>query len=71
VHENTKNMKLEMPPDDTTLTLRYAISRRVQWRRTAIDVDPTTTSASTTPSQLHTAPTSIFPEAQQDSPIRD
>jgi hypothetical protein len=29
VHENMKNMKLEVPPDDTTLTLRGAISRKV------------------------------------------
>jgi hypothetical protein len=29
VHEKAKNMKLEVPPDDTTLTLRDAITRRV------------------------------------------
>jgi hypothetical protein len=29
VHENAKNMKLEVPPDDTTLTLCYANTRRV------------------------------------------
>jgi hypothetical protein len=29
VHENVKNFKLEVPPDDTTLTLRDAITRRV------------------------------------------
>jgi hypothetical protein len=39
VHENTKNLKLEVPPDDTTLTLRDVFIRRVQWRRTDIDVD--------------------------------
>jgi hypothetical protein len=51
VHENTKNMKLEVPPNDTTLTLHNAISRRVQWRRTSINVDPSATSpASTTAS---------------------
>jgi hypothetical protein len=27
VHENTKNMKLKVPPDDTTLTLRDAITK--------------------------------------------
>jgi hypothetical protein len=44
-------MKLEVPPDDSTLTLWDAIIRRVQWRRTSIDVDPTTVaSASTTAS---------------------
>jgi hypothetical protein len=26
VHENLKNLKLEVPPDDTTLTLRDAIN---------------------------------------------
>jgi hypothetical protein len=30
VHENTKNTKLEVPPNDTTLTLWDAITRRVQ-----------------------------------------
>jgi hypothetical protein len=30
VHENAKNMKLEVPPYNTTLTLRDAITRRVQ-----------------------------------------
>jgi hypothetical protein len=40
VHENVKNLNLEVPPDDTTLTLWDAVTRRVQWRRTSIDVDP-------------------------------
>jgi hypothetical protein len=40
VHQNSKNLKLEVPPNDTTLILRDAISRRVQWRRTSIDIDP-------------------------------
>jgi hypothetical protein len=66
VHENVKNMKLEVPPDDTTLTLRDAITRRVQWR-TYIDVDPSaTTSVSTTTSKLNTAPGLIFLETQSD-----
>jgi hypothetical protein len=30
VHENAKNMKLEVPPDDVMLTLWDAINRRVQ-----------------------------------------
>jgi hypothetical protein len=30
VHENPKDMKLEVPPDDTTLILRDSITRRVQ-----------------------------------------
>jgi hypothetical protein len=50
VHENVKNLILEVTPDDTTLTLRNAVTRRVQWRRTSIDVDPAAISASTTPS---------------------
>jgi hypothetical protein len=29
VHENTKNLNLEVAPDDTTLTLRDAVTRRV------------------------------------------
>jgi hypothetical protein len=48
VHENAKNMKLEVPPDDTTLTLRDAITRRVQWRRTSIDVGPSTVASTLT-----------------------
>jgi hypothetical protein len=65
-------MKLEVPLDDMTLTLRDAITRRVQWRRTAIDVDPSAiASTSTTCSQPHTTPGSILLEAQLDSPIRD
>jgi hypothetical protein len=56
VHENAKNLNLEVAPDDTTLTLRDAVTRMVQWKRTSIDVDPAAISASTTPSlsQQHT-----------------
>jgi hypothetical protein len=56
VHENAKNLNLEVAPDDTTLTLRDALTRRVLWRRTSIDVDPAAISALTTPSlsQHHT-----------------
>jgi hypothetical protein len=36
VHENVKNMKLKVPPDDTTVTLRDAITRRVQWRNATL-----------------------------------
>jgi hypothetical protein len=58
VHENVKNLNLEVAPDDTTLTLQDAVTRRVQWRRTYIDVDPAAISALTTPSlsQQHTIP---------------
>jgi hypothetical protein len=56
VHENAKNLNLEVAPDDTTLTLRDAVTRMVQWKRTSIDVDPAAILASTTPSlsQQHT-----------------
>jgi hypothetical protein len=52
VHENAKNLNLEVAPDDTTLTLWDTMTRRVQWRRTSIDVDPAAISASTTLSLL-------------------
>jgi hypothetical protein len=39
VYENSKDLKLEVPPDEMMLTLRDAITRRVQWR-TSTDVDP-------------------------------
>jgi hypothetical protein len=32
VHDNSKDLKLEMPPDDTTLTMWDVVTRRVQWR---------------------------------------
>jgi hypothetical protein len=32
VHKNLKHLKLKVPPDDTTLTLWAAITRRVQFR---------------------------------------
>jgi hypothetical protein len=64
VHENSKDLKLEVPPDDTTLTMRDAVTRRVQWRQTSIDVDPSAAvSVLTTPSQLNTSSASIFSEA--------
>jgi hypothetical protein len=65
MHENMKNMKLEVPLDDTMLTMWDAITRRVQWRRTYIDVDPlAVASSSTTTCQPNTAPGLIFPETQ-------
>jgi hypothetical protein len=30
VHENLKDLKLKVPPDVTTLTMRDAVTRRVQ-----------------------------------------
>jgi hypothetical protein len=64
VDENMKNLNLEVALDDTTLTLRDAVTRRVQWRRTSLDVDPATISASTTPSlsQQHTVPSQLPPQ---------
>jgi hypothetical protein len=32
VHENSKDLKLKVPPDDMTLTMRDAVTTRVQWR---------------------------------------
>jgi hypothetical protein len=63
VHENMKNLNLEVAPDDMTLTLWDAVTRRVQWRRTSIDVDPAAISVSTTPSmsQQHTIPSQSQP----------
>jgi hypothetical protein len=73
VHENSKDLKLELPPDDTTLTMWDVVTRGVQWRRTSIDVDPSTiASASTTRSQPNTTPTSIFLETHPSlSPIQE
>jgi hypothetical protein len=70
VHENLKDLKLEMSPDDTTLTLWDTVTR-VQWRRTSIDGDPSVVaSASNIASQPNTAPASIFPETRPSpSPI--
>jgi hypothetical protein len=63
VHENVKNLNSEVAPDDTTLTLRDAVTRRVQWMRTYIDVDPAAISALATPSlsQQHTIPSQLQP----------
>jgi hypothetical protein len=46
VHENSKYLKLEVPPDNTMLTLWDTVTRWVQWRRTYIDVDPSAAVAS-------------------------
>jgi hypothetical protein len=73
VHENANNLNLEVAPDDMILTLWDAVTRRVHWRRTSIDVDPAAISVSTTPSlsqqhtissqsQLHTIPSLSPPQ---------
>jgi hypothetical protein len=64
VHDNLKDLKLEVPPDNTTLNMWDAVTRRVQWRWTSIDVGQSVAvSVSTTPSQPNTSPALIFPEA--------
>jgi hypothetical protein len=51
VYDNLKDLKLKVPLDDTTLTIRDAVTRKVQWRWTSIDIDPlAAASALTTPS---------------------
>jgi hypothetical protein len=63
VHEDLKDLKLKVTSDDTTLTMRDAVTRRVQWRWTSIDVDPSAAAlASTTTSQPNTSPALIFPK---------
>jgi hypothetical protein len=68
VHENLKDLKLEVSLDDTTLTMWDAVTRRVEWRWTSIDIDPfAIASTSTTPSQPNTSPTSIFSDTRLSS----
>jgi hypothetical protein len=65
VHNNSKDLKLKVPPDDTTLTMWDAVTRRVQWRWTSIDIDPSAIAlASTTPSQSNTSLALISPESR-------
>jgi len=57
LHEFAKDIKLDVPPDDMTITLRDALARRVQWRRTGIDIDPADTdSVATSHSQPQRLP---------------
>jgi hypothetical protein len=66
VHENSKNLKLEVLPDDMPLTLWDAITRRDQWR-SSIDVDPSAAaSAPATANQLNTSHALIFLDTQLD-----
>jgi hypothetical protein len=75
VHDNSKDLKLELPPDDTTLTMRHAVARRVRWRWTSIVIDPAATaSASTSPASMSLEarlPPSPNPEQMVLSPIRE
>jgi hypothetical protein len=69
IHDNLKDLKLKVPTDDTLLTMWDAVTRKVQWRRTSIDIDLSAAAlASTTPSQPNTSPASMSPEARL-SPI--
>jgi hypothetical protein len=64
VHDNSKDLKLKIPPDDMTLTMRDAVTRRVQWRWTSIDIDlSVAASVSTNPSRPNTSPALMSPEA--------
>jgi hypothetical protein len=56
VHDNSKDLKLEVPPDNTMLIMRDAVVRRVHWRRTTIDIGPTTVALAST------SPISMSPE---------
>jgi hypothetical protein len=58
VHDNSKGLKLEVPPDDTPLTMWDVVARRVQWRRTSIVID-TAAAAS-----MLMSPASMFPKAR-------
>jgi hypothetical protein len=75
VHDNSKDLKLELPPDDTMLTMQHAIARRVQWRWTTIDIDVApAASALTSPASMSSKeclPSSPNLEQLVLSPIRE
>jgi hypothetical protein len=53
VHDNSKDLKLKVSPDDMTLTMWDAVARRVQWRWTSVVIDPAAAdSASTSPASM-------------------
>jgi hypothetical protein len=58
VHDNSKDLKLEVPPNDMTLTMWDAAAKRVQWRWTSIVIDPVAAASASTPPAL------ISPEAR-------
>jgi hypothetical protein len=58
VHDNSKDLKLEVPLDNMTLTMRDVVARRVQWRWTSIDVDPSAAAS------VLTSPASMFPKSR-------
>jgi hypothetical protein len=75
VHDNSKDLKLEVPPNDTTLTMCDAVAIRVQWRWTTIDIDPAAAaSTSTSPALMSPEarlPPSPNPEQLVLSPIQE
>jgi hypothetical protein len=75
VHDNSKDLKLEVPPEDTTLTMRDVVARRVKWRWTTIDIDPAAAASASTTTALmsHEArlPSSPNPEQLVLSLIRE
>jgi hypothetical protein len=75
VHDNSKDLKLEVPLGDTMLTMWDAIARRVQWRWTTIDIDLAIVAlASTSPALMSPeARLPLFPNPEQLvlSPIRE
>jgi hypothetical protein len=75
VHDNSKDLKFEVPPDNTALTMRDAVGRRVLWRRTSIDTDPVATASALTSLALMSLearlPLSPNLEQQVLSPIQE
>jgi hypothetical protein len=73
MNDNSKNLKLEVPLDDMTLSMRHAFGRRVQWRRTSIDIDLAATASASTSHALMSPeahlPPSPNPEQLVLSPI--
>jgi hypothetical protein len=68
VHDNSKDVKLKVSLDDTTLTMRDVVTRRVQRRWTSIDIAPSAAAlALTTPSQPNNSPASMSLEAHLSS----
>jgi hypothetical protein len=75
VHDNLKDLKLEVPPDDTTPTMQDTVARRVQWRWTSIVIDPAAVALASTSTALMSPearlPPSPNPEQLVLSPIRE
>jgi hypothetical protein len=75
VHDNSKDLKLKVPPDDTMLTMRDVVAKRVQWRRTTINID-STAAASASTSLASMSPEAHLPPSPNSeqlilSPIRE